>query len=179
MATKNCNFKFEEIGYRGNKWITGCNKEILYVTALGEGVSQPPLPTDGGAKFCTFCGKPIRIPKKPEPRKAPDPPTPPPYTPDPLPENRPERGPPMPRPLKPPAMPPPHKVVANNDPNHKTYDDWLLAGYQVRRGEKSTTRNRDGKAVFHRKQTDKALTVTRPPLPRGHHSDFDDDDIPF
>lgn len=38
-----------------------------------------------------------------------------------------------------------------------TYDDWLLAGYQVRKGEKATGRNpRTGKPTFTRDQVEEA-----------------------
>lgn len=37
----------------------------------------------------------------------------------------------------------------------KTYDDWQLLGYQVRRGEKAITRDeKTGKALFSRQQVD-------------------------
>jgi len=36
----------------------------------------------------------------------------------------------------------------------KTYDEWRELGYQVRKGEKSTGRNKDNRATFTRDQVD-------------------------
>jgi hypothetical protein len=35
-----------------------------------------------------------------------------------------------------------------------TYGDWVLAGYQVKRGERSTGTDKDGHATFTREQVD-------------------------
>ena len=38
----------------------------------------------------------------------------------------------------------------------KTYDEWRELGYQVCRGERSTGRNKDGKATFTREQVEES-----------------------
>lgn len=35
-----------------------------------------------------------------------------------------------------------------------TFDEWKALGYQVRRGEKASGRNKQGKATFNRDQVD-------------------------
>ena len=47
----------------------------------------------------------------------------------------------------------------------KTYDEWRELGYQVQKGEKSTGRNKDGKATFNRSQVEE----------REEYDDMDDD----
>lgn len=43
-----------------------------------------------------------------------------------------------------------------------TYADWLLAGYQVRKGEKAKGRDTNGEAVFSRDQVDDAPEWRKP-----------------
>lgn len=133
---RTCNYDFIEIGFRGNKWISGCKKEILYVTELGKGVSTPPTPTDKGAKFCTFCGKKIKLTSR-KPKQQPKLSL--------VPEERPPKPNPLPRPEKPVA-------ILRISENHDTYDAWQARGYQVQRGEKMVGRSPDGIAMFHRNQ---------------------------
>ena len=48
----------------------------------------------------------------------------------------------------------------------KTYDDWRVAGYQVKRGEKgSPSKRKDGKKLFSNKQV----------KPRMHRGDYDNE----
>lgn len=124
-----CDYDFIEIGSRGYSWTSGCGKPILYMSPLGQGEAFPPLPTDNGAIFCTFCGKKIKL-KTVKPIKQP-----------------------TSRPVKPPPAPKPPRGGLHIDENHDTYDGWQGKGYQVQRGEKSIGRNTEGLALFHRNQT--------------------------
>ena len=48
----------------------------------------------------------------------------------------------------------------------RTYDDWILLGYQVRKGEKATGRDpKTGKATFTRDQVDEPDDGFRAPGP--------------
>ena len=130
---RTCNYDFIEIGFRGNKWISGCKKEILYVTPLGVGEAVPPLPTDNGARFCTFCGKKIKLTSR-KPKQYPAPPKA---------TERPPKPDPLPRPVR----------VLEIGKEFNSYEGWQALGYQVQRGEKSMGRNIQGLALFHISQT--------------------------
>lgn len=54
----------------------------------------------------------------------------------------------------------------------KTYDEWKALGRQVTIGEKSTGRNKDGKATFKRSQTSTTVYRRKP----WDYMDFDNDD---
>ena len=183
--TKNCNFDFIEIGLRGNQWISGCGKEITYFAPLGQGVAEPPLPTDNGMKFCPWCAKPIRL-KSHKPKQVFVPKVAPP------PEPKEERTlasyhTPKPSPFsKPPVA---HLEI---DDNHNTYNGWKEAGFQVMAGQKMAGRDSDGIPLFHRssvKEQGKYTGGSNPPVVRNdpwpppnygdHLYEFDDDDIPF
>jgi len=43
----------------------------------------------------------------------------------------------------------------------KTYDDWRAAGYQVKRGAISQGRDKEGKALFCRKQVEERRDFDR------------------
>lgn len=168
--TKTCLFDFIEIGFRGNKWMTGCGKELLYVAPLGKGEAMPPLPTDNKAKFCTFCGKKIRLTsRKPKQQpvilKCPEPERP--RSPFNSGEDaRPEK----PMPVR------PHKSFAV-DANHNTYDGWKSRGMQVQAGQKSIGRDSTGAAIFHKDQT---KPISPPTLSaRRLYQPGDEDDIPL
>lgn len=49
----------------------------------------------------------------------------------------------------------------------KTYEEWKDLGYQVQKGEKSTGRNKEGKATFTRSQVKE----------REEYDDMDDDTL--
>jgi hypothetical protein len=42
-------------------WRSSCGKQIRIDSPEEVGWSHAPLPTDGGAKFCAYCGKPIQL----------------------------------------------------------------------------------------------------------------------
>lgn len=182
--TKNCNFNFIEIGLRGNQWISGCGKEITYFSPLGQGVAEPPLPTDNGMKFCPWCAKPIRLStRKPKnvfvPREAP-------------PEPKEERTLAAYLTSKPSPF---SKISAAHlgiDDNHNTYDGWREKGFQVMAGQKMAGRDSDGIPLFHRssvKEQSKYTGGSNPPKIRrdpwpppnyhGYLHEFDDDDMPY
>lgn len=141
--SKNCNYNFIEIGFRGNLWISGCKKEIRYTSQQGVGVSEPPLPTDNGAKVCTFCGKPIKLTSR-KPKQQPKIPAAPP------PEKPTKKDEPPFQPTKPPPLFGSKPKVLEIDDNHNTYAGWQELGMQVMKGEKSCGRNADNLALFHR-----------------------------
>ena len=147
-----CTYTFIEIGFRGNEWFSGCGKKILYVSELGVGESAPPLPTDNGASFCTFCGKKIKLSEQ-KPRVAQV----------------------SSRPPKPDAAPKPAKPAPTMQPgkNLDTYEGWIARGMQVQRGEKMKGRSPDGVAVFHKDQVKPIEKRSR-----GFLGGFDDDDFP-
>lgn len=162
-GTKDCRFDPVQIGFRGNSWRTQCGKDILYVVPLGQGVAEPPLPTGNGAKFCTFCGKPIKILDK-HFKKYQEPPLPPVESvPEPVTAQRPLKPHPLPRPTK-------HLAI---DKEHDTYEGWIARGMQVQRGEKMKGRSPDGVAVFHKKQVKPIEKKSR-----GRLGGFNDDDFP-
>lgn len=168
--TKTCLFDFIEIGFRGNKWVTGCGKELLYVAPMGKGEAVPPLPTDNKAKFCTFCGKKIRLTsRKPKQQpvilKCPEPERPR------SPFNSEENA----RPEKPVPVRPQKSFAV--DANHNTYDGWKAKGYQVQAGQKSIGRNSENLAMFHINQTKPIDQKQRPQEFRDY--EWDDYDIPL
>ena len=184
--TKNCNYDFIEIGFRGNQWISGCGKEILYRSPMDQGEASPPLPTDNGAKFCTFCGKPIRLTRRKPKNEVKIPVAPPPTEPEKQAKPSPF-GPSKPSPFA-------TKEVLKIDQDHNTYEGWQKLGLQVQRGEKSIGRDANNVPLFHRSSV-AAPDVRKPgqsssrslrgdePWPTlhygGHLCDFDSDDIPY
>ena len=40
-----------------------------------------------------------------------------------------------------------------NDPDYRTFDEWSDSGYAIKKGEKSSKRNRWNEPLFHRDQT--------------------------
>lgn len=44
--------------------------------------------------------------------------------------------------------------VVRGRPEAKTYDEWQAEGFQVRKGQKATGRNKEGKATFLPSQVD-------------------------
>ena len=51
----------------------------------------------------------------------------------------------------------------------KTYEEWSELGYQVRKGEKATGRNKEGGATFTRDQTDERDNDIDPDDPMEWH----------
>jgi hypothetical protein len=45
----------------------------------------------------------------------------------------------------------------------KTYEDWQLLGYHVKKGEKAVAFNPSGKALFSREQTEDTYTFNKRP----------------
>ena len=48
-----------------------------------------------------------------------------------------------------------------------TFDEWLIRGYRVKKGEKATGRNDEGRATFTRAQVEDAYA----PMPKLHALD--------
>ncbi len=169
---RNCNYRLIEIGFRGNLWMSGCKKELLFFAPLGKGVASPPLPTDNNARFCTFCGKTIKL-KSLKPQR--DPAIPKAPDPEPVPKLQ------LSKAGTPGKLFPREEMVLKIDDDHDTYEGWINKGFQVQMGQKMVGRNEDGVPLFHRnsvKPKENKKIRTKHIEYFSEVEDFDDD-IPF
>lgn len=61
--TVSCIYTLTDSNGYYDTWKTSCGKSIRINAPEEIGMSFAPLPTDDGARFCTYCGKPIMLRK--------------------------------------------------------------------------------------------------------------------
>lgn len=58
-----CNYRLVKTDGYSDVYSTDCGKTVRYEAPIEVGISFAPSPTDGGSKFCTYCGGKIKAHK--------------------------------------------------------------------------------------------------------------------